>query len=163
MDQFGTDTLAGIVFVDGWAGRDYDPNMFPTMLQWVPGFQKDRRKWTEDWLHSSNSSYMFNKPRPEEYLKQLTEAMLKTPTNSAMAIWLGFVVSDFRPALARIDKPALIIVAAKGPCGDVCEDMHKRIPGSRLEIMDNVGHALFVDDPERFNTLLENFIRGLVH
>ena len=51
VDQFGTDTLAGIVFVDGWAGRDYDPNMFPTMLQWVPGFQKDRRKWTEDWLH----------------------------------------------------------------------------------------------------------------
>jgi non-heme chloroperoxidase len=98
VDQFGTDTLAGIVFVDGWAGRDYDPNMFPTMLRWVPGFQKDRRKWTEDWLHSS---YMFNKPRPEEYLKQLTEAMLKTPTNSAMAIWLGFVVSDFRPALAR--------------------------------------------------------------
>lgn len=80
-----------------------------------------------------------------------------------MAIWLGFVVSDFRPALARIDKPALIIVAAEGPCGEACEDMHKRIPGSRLEIMDNVGHALFVDDPERFNTLLENFIRGLVH
>ena len=160
VDQYGTDTLAGIVFVDGWAGRDYDPNTLPNMFQWVPGFQKDRRKWTEDLLRSS---YMFKKPQPEDYLKRLTEAMLKTPTNSAMAIWLGYIASDFRPALARIDKPALIIVAAAGPCGTVCEDMQKRIRGSRLDVVENVGHALFVDEPERFNSLLENFVRGLAH
>jgi len=159
-DQFGADTLAGLVFVDGWAGRDYDPNTLPGILQWVTGFQKDRRKWTEDFLHSS---YMFKRPQPEEYLKRLTEAMLKTPTNSAMAIWLGYFVSDFRPALAKIDKPTLIIAAAGGPCGSVCEDMQKRIRGSRLEVMENVGHALFVDEPERFNSLLENFISSLAH
>lgn len=160
VDQFGTNTLAGIVFVDGWAGRDYDPNTLPNMFQWVPGFQKDRRKWTEDFLHSS---YMFKKPQPEDYLNRLTEAMLKTPTNSAMAIWLGFFTSDFRSALSKIDKPTLIIAAAEGLCGNVCEDMHKRIRGSRLEIMENVGHALIVDEPERFNSLLEDFISGLAH
>jgi non-heme chloroperoxidase len=160
VDQFGTDTLAGLVFVDGWAGRDYDPNALPNMFQWVPGFQRDRRKWTEDFLRSS---YMFKKPQPEDYVKRLTEAMLRTPTNSAMAIWLGYIASDFRPALARIDRPALIIVAEGGPCGSVCEDMRKRIRGSRSEIMENVGHALFVDEPERFNSVLENFISGLVH
>jgi len=160
VDQFGTDTLAGLVFVDGWAGRDYDSNTVPSMFQWIPGFQKDRRKWIEDWLHSS---YMFRKPQPEEYLKRLTEAMLRTPTNSAMAIWLGYIASDFRPALARIDKPTLIIAMAGGPCGSVCEDMQKRIRGSRLEVMENIGHALIVDDPERFNLLLENFISDLAH
>src|SRR5713101_1792609 len=45
VDQFGTDTLAGLVFVDGWAGIAYDPNTTP--WQWVPGFQKGGRKWTE--------------------------------------------------------------------------------------------------------------------
>jgi len=158
VDQFGTDTVAGLVFVEGWAGRDYDPNTLSTMFQWVPGFQKDRRKWTEDLLHSS---YMFQKPQPEQYLKRLTEAMLKTQTNSAMAIWLGYFVADFRPALAKMDKPTLIVAAAGGPCGSVCEEMHKRIRGSRMEVMDNVGHALFVDEPERFNSLLENFMSGL--
>jgi len=39
--------------------------------------------------------------------------------------------------------------------------MQKRIRGAHLEVMKNVGHALFVDDPERFNSLLENFISGL--
>lgn len=36
VDQFGTDTLARLVFVDGWAGRDYDPNILPKMWQWIP-------------------------------------------------------------------------------------------------------------------------------
>ena len=160
VDQFGTDTLSGLVFVDGWAGRDYDPNMFPSMFQWVPGFQKDRPKWTDDFVRSNS---LFKKPQSEEYVKRLTNAMLKTPTNSAMAIWLGYIASDFRPALAKIDKPTLIIAATEGLCGGVCEDMHKRIRGSHLEIMENVGHALIVDDPERFNSLLENFVRGLAH
>ncbi len=160
VDQFGTDTLAGLVFVDGWAGRDYDPTTLPMMWEWVPAFQKDRRKFIEEWVHSN---YLFKKPQPEEYLKRMTQAMLQTPTNSAIAIWVGYFVSDFRAALAKIDKPALIIAAAGGICGSVCEDMQKRIRGSRLEVMENVGHALIVDDPERFNSLFENFLSSLGH
>ena len=33
VDQFGTDTLSALVFVDGWAGRDYDPNTLPNRLR----------------------------------------------------------------------------------------------------------------------------------
>ncbi len=160
VDQFGTDTLAGLVFVDGTAGTDYDPNITPKAWQWIPDFQKDRRKWTEEWVHSN---YLFKKPQPEEYLKRVTQAMLHTPTNSAIAIWVGFFTSDYRPALAKIDKPTLIVVAVGGPFMPAGEDMQKRIRGSRLEVMENVGHALIVDDPERFNSLLENFISSLGH
>ena len=96
----------------GGAGLDYDPKTLPDVLQWVSGFQKDRRKWTEEFVRSN---YLFKRAQPEEYLKQLTQALLQTPTNSAIAIWLGYFVSDFRPALAKIDKPALIIAAAQGP------------------------------------------------
>jgi non-heme chloroperoxidase len=158
VDQFGTDTLSGLVFVDGGAGRDYDSNTLPQMWQWVPGFQQNRRKWTEEFVHST---YMFKKPPPEEYVKRLTEGMLQTPTNSAIAIWVGYFVSDFRPALARIDKPTLIIMTPQGPCANVCADMQKRIRGSRLEVMENTGHGLIVEEPERFNSLLEDFINGL--
>ena len=158
VDQFGTDTLAALVFVDGWAGRDYDPASLPDMWQWVPGFQKDRRKWTEEFVHSN---YLFKNRQPDVYLQRLTEAMLHTPTNSAIAIWVGFFTSDFRPALAKIDKPALIIAAKEGAFVSICQDMQKRIRGSRLEVMENVGHALFVDEPEGFNSLLENLINGL--
>jgi pimeloyl-ACP methyl ester carboxylesterase len=76
---------------------------------------------------------LFKRPQSEEYLKRVTHAL---------AIWLGYFVSDFRPAWARTDKPTLIVAAAEDACGSVCEYMRKRIQSSRLEVMENVGHAL---------------------
>jgi pimeloyl-ACP methyl ester carboxylesterase len=39
--------------------------------------------------------------------------------------------------------------------------MQKRIPGSKIERFDDAGHALFVDDAEKFNIMLEEFITTL--
>jgi pimeloyl-ACP methyl ester carboxylesterase len=33
-------------------------------------------------------------------------------------------------------------------------------PATRVEIFENAGHALFVDEPERFNAVLIDFLRG---
>lgn len=109
VDQFGTDTLAGLVLVDGWAGADYDPKVTPQMWQWAAGFQKNRQAQTEAFVRS-----MYKKPQSEEYLKRVTQASLRTPTNSAVALFVGAFTSDYRPALAKIDKPTLI-VAAQSP------------------------------------------------
>ena len=155
VDQFGTDTLAGLVLVDGWAGVDYDSKLTPQMWQWATGFQKDRRAQTQAFVPS-----MFKKPQSEEYLKRLTEASLRTPTNSAVALFVGLFTSDYRPALAKINKPTLLVVA-QSPWITIYQDMQKRIPGSRLEVFDAVGHALFVDEPARFNSLLDDFLRDL--
>jgi len=155
VDQFGTDTLAGLVLVDGWAGADYDPKVTPQMWQWAAGFQKNRQAQTEAFVRS-----MYKKPQSEEYLKRVTQASLRTPTNSAVALFVGAFTSDYRPALAKIDKPTLL-VAAQSPWLPAFQDMQKRIPGSRIEVLENVGHALFVDDADRFNALLEDFVKGL--
>jgi len=155
VDQFGTDTLAGLVLVDGWAGADYDPKVTPQMWQCAAGFQKNRQAQTEAFVRS-----MFKKPQSEEYLKRVTQASLRTPTNSAVALFVGAFTSDYRPTLAKIDKPTLIVVA-QSPWVTAYQDMQKRIPGSRMEVLENVGHALFVDDADRFNSLLEDFLKGL--
>jgi microsomal epoxide hydrolase len=155
VDQFGTDTLAGLVLVDGWAGADYDPQVTPQMWQWAAGFQKNRQAQTEAFIRS-----MYKKPQSEEYLKRVTQASLRTPTNSAVALFVGAFTSDYRPALARINKPTLLVVA-QSRWVTAYQDMQKRIPGSRMEVLENVGHALFVDDADRFNSLLEDFVKGL--
>jgi non-heme chloroperoxidase len=155
VDQFGTDTLAGLALVDGWAGADYDPKVTPQLWQWAAGFQKNRQAQTEAFVRS-----MYKKPQSEEYLKRVTQASLRTPTNSAVALFIGAFTSDYRPALAKIDKPTLL-VAAQSPWLPAFQDMQKRIPGSRIEVLENVGHALFVDDPDRFNSLLDAFLKAL--
>jgi pimeloyl-ACP methyl ester carboxylesterase len=39
--------------------------------------------------------------------------------------------------------------------------MQKNIPNSKLEIFEGDGHALFVDDPDEFNALVEDFLLNL--
>jgi pimeloyl-ACP methyl ester carboxylesterase len=39
--------------------------------------------------------------------------------------------------------------------------MQKSIPGAKLEFLDDAGHALFVDDADKFNTLLDAFLMSL--
>ena len=44
VDQFGTGTLAGLVLVNGIAGRDYDHETLSGLLSYSNSFQLDRRK-----------------------------------------------------------------------------------------------------------------------
>lgn len=155
VDQFGTDSVRGLVLVDGHVGVDFDPPIARQWFDWISGFQKDRQKATEAFVRS-----MYKKPQGEDYYRLITQASLRTPTNTAMALLIGLMASDNRPALAKIDKPTLIVVAPS-PYSAIYEDMHKRISGSRLETFEEAGHALFVDEPDRFNTLLEDFLNNL--
>jgi pimeloyl-ACP methyl ester carboxylesterase len=40
--------------------------------------------------------------------------------------------------------------------------VRERWPGIRVEVFENTGHALFVDEPERLNRVLEQFLVTLV-
>jgi len=156
VDQFGTTDLAGLVLVDGIAGSD--PEHIPAFLQFAAGFQRDRQKATDGFVR-----FMYMNPAvktDEAYLQRVIQASLDTPTNTAAALFFGMVTTDNRPALAKIDKPTLI-VAARSPWLPLYEDLHQRIAGSEFVVMDNVGHALFVDNPEQFNLLLEKFLEPL--
>ena len=68
------------------------------------------------------------------------------------------MTSDFRPTLAKIDKPTLMTVATGGPWDALYEQMHQAIAGSRLEKFEGAGHALFVDQADKFNAVLESFL-----
>ena len=88
----------------------------------------------------------------------MTTASLRTPTPASLALMMGYLPSDYRPVLARIDKPTLILVAGRAPEHEVKLAMQKQIAGSELEVFDDAGHAMFVDEPERFNRSLERFL-----
>jgi pimeloyl-ACP methyl ester carboxylesterase len=56
--------------------------------------------------------------------------------------------------------PVLIVWGAEDPIipAHHGEDAHDRIPGSRLEIFDGVGHMPQIETPLRFVTILEEFL-----
>lgn len=156
VDQFGTDTLAGLVLVDGVAGMDPTPEIYKAFLGLLNAMEQDRRKTTEAFVRS-----MYRTPQTEEYLKRIIESALQTPTNSAVTLGVSLLTNDHRPALAKINKPTLVVYAPGGPWDAAYADMQKRIPGSRIEKFEGAGHALFADHPDKFNALLDQFLKSL--
>jgi microsomal epoxide hydrolase len=152
VNQFGTHSLAGIVFVDGIAGYDQVP---PWTQGFIEALKTDRQKQADAFVRG-----MFHKPQSEYYLAKLSKASLQMPTNAAVEAFTGLWATDNRSALAKIDKPTLMIVTRNFLMPNY-EQMQKAIRGSRLEVFEGDGHALFVDDPDRFNGTLEDFIFDL--
>ena len=156
VDQFGTDSLAGLVLVNGIAGRDYDKETTWGLLSYANGFQTDRRRAAERFVRG-----LYKKKHSEEYLSKMIDATLQMPTNSAVAVFLGSLMSDNRSVLPKIDRPTLIVVARVPAWMPLYEDLQKGIRNARLEVFEDAGHALFVDEAPKFNMLLEDFLKSI--
>ncbi|HTY91719.1 MAG TPA: alpha/beta hydrolase [Methanocella sp.] len=67
---------------------------------------------------------------------------------------------DLRPRLAGIKAPTLVIVGRHDfiTTAGMSEEIHRRIPGSRLEIFEGSGHFTFVEEPGKLKALVRDFI-----
>jgi len=153
VEQFGTDNLAGLVLVDGLIWDKPNPELFTGMSGWMNFLQQDRQKQADGFIRS-----MFKKPQPESYYKRLVEASTQVPADTAAVLIYNMIaVKDFSPALAKVNRPLLFTYQAPmQPTADLLKA--KLGDNVRLERFDDAGHALFVDDAERFNGVLEHFI-----
>jgi len=155
VDRYGTEGLAGLVLVDGVAGEDRRPELAAMFMEWIADFLHDREGATSAFVRG-----MYRNPHPEEYFRAVTEQSLQTPTDAAAALIIAGARSDFRSTLPEIDRPVLVVTTTGSPWDPVYEEMAEAIPGARMERFAGAGHALFVDEPDRFNTLLDDFLQG---
>jgi len=156
VDQFGTKDVAGLVLVDELAGG-MEPGDAEMDLGILKGVLTDRKNTTEYFVRK----IQFHKPRPEDYVERVIAAAMETPTSDSVALLVGRYTADYRAVLPKIDKPTLVCAAKPSPYFDRVEAMQKQIPGSRLEVFEGAGHALFVDNPGQFNAAMESFLSGL--
>jgi microsomal epoxide hydrolase len=155
VDQYGTGDFAGLVLVDSAAnGRSAgDADQDFVLLK---GVLEDRQNTTSGFVRNIN----FKKPQQEEYVQKLIQASLRVPTNTAVSLLVGYFTADYRAVLPKIDKPTIICAAKFGNVAQI-SDMQTKIPGSQLEVFEGDGHALFVDDPDKFNAVLEDLLQDL--
>jgi non-heme chloroperoxidase len=69
---------------------------------------------------------------------------------------------DLRPALAKIKVPVAIFHGIKDKLCDFvfAEQLHKGIKNSYIVKFEKSGHALFIEEMEKFNTELEKFAKS---
>lgn len=153
--HFGEDKLKGLVLVDGLTGIDPTVPFYQATLDYWGSFQEDRITKTKAFVRE-----IFKRQQTEDYYEKLTEVALRTPTNTVMALIDNYLLQDFRPLLSRIDVPTLI-VTVEGPRLSYMKAIKQQLRHSSLEVLTTAGHALFVDEPEQFNSLLDQFIKDL--
>jgi len=71
-------------------------------------------------------------------------------------------LKDVSNGLARMNRPMLYVY--EPGTQDTADFLKSKLGDKvRLEKFENDGHALFVDEPERFNRVLEGFLQSLPH
>jgi microsomal epoxide hydrolase len=157
IERFGTGDVAALVFVDGLVWVTPNSNNAAFFDSALVGMVRDRRTFTAAFVRG-----MYRTRRDPAYLERITRAALSTPTPTAytlMASAYAVGPRDWRPALTRVDRPVLFV--GTGFTRETADTVRARVPGTRVEILEHAGHAVFVDDAERFNRILESFLQGL--
>ena len=67
---------------------------------------------------------------------------------------------DLNPEIKKFRMPVLVMTGRydMNVAPVVAWKIHKAIPGSRLEIFDRSGHLPFFEEPERFRTVVQDFL-----
>ena len=151
----GTSRIAALALVEG--------NLWPqgTMegqLESIRQMQANRKTFTRDFVKR-----MYVQPQSEAYFDRVTEMSLKTPTDAAAILMLANAFgadTDMRPLFSKIDRPVLFVgPPSKKP---QAEALKATVPSARIEYVDGAGHALFVDQADKFNAILEAFVQESV-
>lgn len=154
-EQYGSDNVAGFVLVDGYLSDKPNAEMFVGLSGWMNLLQRDRQKQADGFVRT-----MYKKPHPEDYIKRVIDASEQTPADTAaVLIYNMMAVKDTSAGLGKMTRPVLF---AYQPETQSSADYLKSKLGDKLQLarFDGDGHALFVDDPEKFNRVLEEFVQS---
>ena len=154
VEMFGTYKLNGLVLVDLNVYTPSTQEERDGRYAMLHNFQADRKHFAATFVRG-----MYHKPQPESYLESVTAASLKTPTNSGVAMLAEFAVkNDLRPVLPKLTIPVLAVMTENNRSS--AELIKSSVPGAQGEVFEDAGHCLFVDDADRFNTVLDNFLKN---
>ena len=155
LEGHGTQDIRAAVLVD-WSMHYEDPSIFAGRYV---SLQTDREEWTRGFIRAIYAS-----EQSDTYLEKVTMAALDTPTNAA-AIMIGNIIlqgdTDLRPFLDTFDRPALFVYSGNGWSREAAEEIREGWPHFAVEVIDETSHTLFVDRPDEFNRVLDDFLSTL--
>jgi non-heme chloroperoxidase len=157
-DQFSAQNLQALVLIDGdlsYEVSDQEAAREIRFLKAIAGFSQANRP---EALRSFVRSMYHNTP-PTEHLERITSSVLATSEDTGLALLVNRIGFKFNTGLAKIAVPVLMVVSDGNANKDRVLADAKQIPNAEIRVMQQAGHALFVDKPEEFNRLLEDFLR----
>lgn len=147
--------IAGLVLVDNSVGEEPPPAPSPAGPPHAgppPSHPAAMRQFV---------SHMFHQPQPAAYLERLTEASLHTPEAASRSL-LAYPVprAYWKQAVYATKVPLLYVIRPRW--SGQADNLLRNRPNTAVEVFHDAGHALFVDEPGRFNGVTDRFLRRFV-
>ena len=167
VERYGTKDLAGLVFVDaavadGASGMAARPQETAAQFKLFSVYQAHQPEYLRGMMQA-----IISKPQPASGIDKLVATGMKTPPDIGIAMLVADMFGvDRTPTLAKIDCPTLIIASAKSDELVRQQEMARQVRAgqaghARFEKIEDAAHCVFLDQPDRFNTLLEKFLSEL--
>ena len=151
--RYGDDKLAGMVLVDSSVGELPVP---PPGGGFLDELRKDRDKTLDGFVRE-----MYSKPRPESEITALLNDVKRMSLDNSIALLSSGIPREHWKEIAHaFKKPLLYAVTLQFE--EQARNLEKNRRGTRIEIFSEAGHALFVDEPQQFNTLLLDFASSVI-
>jgi pimeloyl-ACP methyl ester carboxylesterase len=154
--------IRALVLADTLASLD-TPEMKQTRLDTADRFDREGfGNFAQESLHKMMT------PANTEAFPEVAEHIIRmvndsNPAGAAATLRGRTQRRDYVPLLGQIAVPTLIVVGRYDAFTPVAysEEMHRGIPGSRLEIIEDSGHMTNLERPVEFNAILSSFLDSL--
>ncbi|MET0502020.1 MAG: alpha/beta hydrolase [Candidatus Binatia bacterium] len=150
--MFGGQRLGGLVLVDSSVGEEPAPPASETFKQRL---HEERDHTLEEFVRG-----IFGQPCSEAAIDILLRGAKQMSLNDSLSLLsFPFERSHWKRIAYSFNKPLLYVVTPQFE--EQARNLQKNRPATQIEVFKTAGHALFVDEPERFNALIESFVRRL--
>jgi pimeloyl-ACP methyl ester carboxylesterase len=162
VERYGSKDLAGIVLVDaaisdgadGMAARAQET---AAQFKMFAIYQAHPQEYLGGMMRA-----IISKLQGNDVLKGLVSTGMKTPPDIGVAMLIADMFGSNRtPALKKIECPTLIIASAKSDELARQQAAANQIPHARFEKIEDAAHAVFIDQPDRFDELVKSFVAKL--
>lgn len=149
IQQHGDTRVAALVLIDNSIGEEPPPD---SKFDFVGALKKDRNGTTRSFVRA-----MYKRPQTDRYYKRLADASLKTPLAAAIDLLsYPYPRTYWREAIYSTTRP--ILYAVTPAWAEQGKNLARKHPSAQVEVFQQAGHALFVDEADRFNRLLDDFL-----
>ena len=142
----------------GWAGS-LGPRVAEERRQWgLRAADQPLDEFVRDF-----GDTLFTDTVPAQIVEQTLAVVREFRPAGLRAMANAFADADLRAVLPEIDVPTLLIYgdADKRSHVAIGEELHARIPGSKLVVLPGPGHLVNLEAPERFNEEVRAFLRAV--
>jgi len=151
VQRHGSGRLQALALVDNSIGEPPAPHGSDFLVR----LQRERRATVDKFVRS-----MFARPLPPGQIEALRDSALRMPLAASIALLsYPFPREHWRDIVHGFDRPLAYL--ATPHLREQSQHLLAARPQTRVEIFENAGHALFVDEADRFNTLLAGWIAGM--